>query len=95
MYNFFVCFHTTYVDAPVHAPDGGLAALVSPGVLALCKKGQIKITELEKNSPITVSVNRLLVPRGVRKPQTSLRPSRYIPNRIGVEIDHKCGLIAS
>ena len=49
----------------------------------------------QQKSPITVSVYQLLVPGGLRKPQTSLRPSRYIPNRIRVETDHKYGLITS
>ena len=34
----------------------------------------------QQKSPVTVSVNRLLVP-GLRKPQSSLRPSRYIPRQ--------------
>ena len=32
---------------------------------------------------------------GLRKPETSLGPSLYIPNRIGLETDHKSGLISS
>ena len=45
----YIYIHTTYVVALVHAPDGGLAALAPLGVLARCKKGQIKIIELKKN----------------------------------------------
>ena len=32
----FVFFHNTYVVAPEHVPDGGLASLAPPGVLARC-----------------------------------------------------------
>ena len=48
----------------------------------------------QQKSPIAVLGNLLLVPGGLRKPQTSLGPSRYIPDRIGVHTDHKRGLIA-
>ena len=37
----------------------------------------------------------VISPGGLRKPQTSLRNSRYIPDRIGVETNHKHDLIAS
>ena len=46
----------------------------------------------QQKSPITVSVNWLLVPGGLRKPQ---RPSQCIPDRVGVKTDHKRGLITS
>ena len=48
----------------------------------------------QQKSPIAVLGNLLLVPGSLRKPQISVRPSRYIPNRIGVETDHKLSLIA-
>ena len=46
----------------------------------------------QQKSPTAVLENLLLV-QGVLG--TSLGPSLYIPNRIKVETDHKCGLIAS
>ena len=49
----------------------------------------------QQKSPIAVLGNLLLFPGGLREPQTSLGPSLYIPDRIGVEADHKCGSIAS
>ena len=49
----------------------------------------------QQNRPLLSSGNLLLVPGGPRKPQTGLRPSLYIPDRIGVETIHKCGLITS
>ena len=49
----------------------------------------------QQKSSIAVLGNLLLVPGGLWKPQTSLRPSRHIPDMIGVETDHKRGLIAS
>ena len=49
----------------------------------------------QQKSLIAVLGNLLLVPGGLRKPQTSLRPSQYIPDRIRVETDHKLSLITS
>ena len=49
----------------------------------------------QQTSHIDVSRNLILVLVGLRKPQTSLRPSRYFLNRIGSETNHKCGLITS
>ena len=62
--------------------------ILSPRRSGLCPRPQQK-------SPIAVLRNLLLVPGGQRKPQTNLRPSQYIPDRIGVETGHKHDLIAS
>ena len=42
----------------------------------------------QQKSPSAVLGNLLLVPGGLRKPHTSLGPSQYIPDRIGVETNH-------
>ena len=59
----------------------------------------LKMSELspkpQQKSPIAVLRNLLLVTGGLKKPQTSLRPSRYIPYRIRIETDHKLSLIVS
>ena len=49
----------------------------------------------QQKTPIAVLGNLLLVPGGLRKLQTSLRPSQYISNRIRVETDNKHSLITS
>ena len=41
--------------------------------------------EKRQKSAIAVRGNLLLVPGNLRRSQTSLKPSRYVPDRIGVE----------